>query len=95
MLTGYGYRMWRIIIVYAVAVSIFALLYYSLSLKSTASLTLEQAYILSVTAFHGRVFSSPFATGSAQSIVAACEAVTGLVFEGVFIAMLTQRFFGK
>lgn len=95
MLTGYGYRMWRIIIVYAVAVSIFALLYYSLSINSGSSLTLEQACILSVTAFHGRVFSSPFATGSAQSIVAACEAVTGLVFEGVFIAMLTQRFFGK
>lgn len=95
MLTGYGYRMWRIIIVYAVAVSIFAMLYYSLSLHSALSLTLEQAYILSITAFHGRVFSSPFATGSAQSIVAACEAVTGLVFEGVFIAMLTQRFFGK
>ncbi len=95
MLTGYGYRMWRIIIVYAVTVSIFALLYYTLSLHTASSLTLEQAYILSITAFHGRVFSSPFIVGSAQSIVAACEAVTGLVFEGVFIAMLTQRFFGK
>ena len=95
MLTGYGYRMWRILIVYAVAVSIFALLYYSLSFNSGASLTLGQSFIFSITAFHGRVFSSPFATGSAQSIVAACEAVTGFVFEGVFIAMLTQRFFGK
>ncbi len=95
MLTGYGYRMWRIIIVYAVAVSIFALLYYGLSLHTTSSLTLEQSYILSITAFHGRVFSSPFVVGSIQSIAAACEAVTGLVFEGVFIAMLTQRFFGK
>ncbi len=95
MLTGYGYRMWRIIIVYVVAVSIFALLYFTLSLHTASSLTLEQAYILSITAFHGRVFSSPFVIGSAQSIVTAFEAVTGFVFEGVFIAMLAQRFFGK
>lgn len=95
MLTGYGYRMWRIIIVYVVVVSIFALLYFTLSFHTPSSLTLEQAYILSITAFHGRVFSSPFAIGSAQSIVTAFEAVTGFVFEGVFIAMLAQRFFGK
>ncbi len=95
MLTGYGYRMWRIVIVYMVAVSIFALLYFILSLHTPSPLTLEQSYILSITAFHGRVFSSPFVIGSAQSIVTAFEAVTGFVFEGVFIAMLAQRFFGK
>jgi hypothetical protein len=50
---------------------------------------------VSVTAFHGRVFSSSFLPGSPQSTVTAFEAVTGLIFEGVFIAMLTQRFFGR
>jgi hypothetical protein len=30
-----------------------------------------------------------------QAWVAAFEAVMGLVIEGVFIAMLAQRFFGK
>jgi uncharacterized protein YjbI with pentapeptide repeats len=56
--------------------------------------SLEYA-ILSITAFHGRVFSSPFLPDTPQSIVTAAEAVVGFTFEGIFIAMLTQRFFGR
>lgn len=93
LLTGYGYRMWRIIICYLVLIALYATLYYTLSLSHHISVL--EAIILSVTAFHGRVFSSPFQLASAQGIVEACEAVNGLIFEGIFIAMLTQRFFGK
>ena len=55
-----------------------------------------EAVLTSVTAFHGRVFSEPFLhPDEPQLWVTAFEAIAGLVIEGVFIAMLTQKFFGK
>lgn len=95
LLTGYGYRMWRIVVVYALANVVFASLYYSLGLGHPPHLTWIQALVVSITAFHGRVFSTPFPPDSPQVTVTAFEAATGLIFEGTFIAMLTQRFFGK
>jgi uncharacterized protein YjbI with pentapeptide repeats len=95
-LTGYGYRMWRILVAYALLNMLFASLYYLFGvLYAPPHLAWTQALIVSVTAFHGRVFSSAFLPGSPQSTVTAFEAVIGLIFEGVFIAMLTQRFFGR
>jgi len=38
---------------------------------------------------------SKFTLDTPQIWAAAFEVVTGLVIEGVFIAMLVQRFFGK
>lgn len=58
-------------------------------------LPLQVAFLESITAFHGRVFSGLFAPNTPQIWVTAFEAIAGLVIEGVFIAMLTQRFFGK
>ncbi len=95
LLTGYGYRMWRIVVAYIVLVSLFAALYYGFGLGHPPHLSGGAALILSITAFHGRVFASPFAPDSPQSIVTAVEAVTGFTIEGIFIAMLTQRFFGR
>lgn len=95
LLTGYGYRMWHIIIAYVLLIALFTGLYYGFSLSHSSSINILSALILSITAFHGRVFSSPFPLGSPQSVVTAIEAVLGLLFEGIFIAMLTQRFFGK
>lgn len=95
LLTGYGYRMWRILIAYVLLILLFAGLYYGLDLNHLPHINLPDALILSVTAFHGRVFSSPFQLGSPQGVVTACEAVIGFLFEGIFIAMLTQRFFGR
>ena len=51
--------------------------------------------LVSATAFNGRVFSGQFGIATPQAWIAAVEAVLGLLVEGVFIAMLTQRFFGK
>jgi len=95
MLTGYGYRMWRIVVAYVLLVALFAALYYGFGLSHPPHLSGGEALILSITAFHGRVFASPFTPDSPQSIVTAIEAVTGFTIEGVFIAMLTQRFFGR
>lgn len=95
-LTGYGYRMWRILVAYALLNVLFASLYYVFGvIYAPPHLAWAQALLVSITAFHGRVFSSAFLPGSPQSTVTAFEAVTGLIFEGVFIAMLTQRFFGR
>lgn len=95
LLTGYGYRMWRIVVAYIVLVSLFAALYYGFGLGHPPHISGREALILSITAFHGRVFASPFTPDSPQSIVTAIEAVTGFTIEGIFIAMLTQRFFGR
>jgi uncharacterized protein YjbI with pentapeptide repeats len=95
VLTGYGYRMWRILVAYALVNCVFATLYFVLGLSTPPHLSWPQALIISITAFHGRVFTAPFSARSAQAVVTAFEAVTGLVFEAIFIAMLTQRFFGR
>ncbi len=94
-LTGYGYRLWRILIAYGFIVSLCALAYYVFGLFYPPHLPLLQAFLESITAFHGRVFSELFTSNTPQIWVTAFEAIAGLVIEGVFIAMLTQRFFGK
>ena len=95
LLAGYGYRMWRILVAYALVVCACAFAYFVLGMYYGPHLSLLQALLESVTAFHGRVFSELFASDTPQIWVTAFEAIAGLVIEGVFIAMLTQRFFGK
>jgi len=96
LVAGYGYRMERILFTYAIAVSLFAVAYFMLGMYYEPHLSFLDAVLTSVTAFHGRVFSEPFLRpGEPQLWVTAFEAVAGLVIEGVFIAMLTQRFFGR
>jgi hypothetical protein len=52
------------------------------------------ALLLSVLSFHGRGFvSADLATKTSYSIIAALEAVVGLVFEAIFIATLIRRLF--
>lgn len=96
LLAGYGYRMGRILVAYLSVVLLCAVAYFVLGMYSAPHLTLLEAVLTSITAFHGRVFSEPFLQpGEPQLWVTAFEAVAGLVIEGVFIAMLTQKFFGK
>ena len=94
-LAGYGYRMGRILLAYVLVVSICAVAYFILGVYSPPHLSLLQAFLESVTAFHGRVFAELFSPFTPQIWVTAFEAVAGLVIEGVFIAMLTQKFFSK
>lgn len=94
-LSGYGYRIWRILVAYAVVVSLFALAYFVFGMHYPPHLQLDQAYLESITAFHGRVFLEQFSTSTPQIWFTALEAIAGLIIESVFIAMLIQRFFGK
>lgn len=68
---------------------------YELQSGEPLPISFVQALLESITAFHGRVFLELFASNTPQIWITAFEAVVGLVIEGVFIAMLTQRFFGK
>jgi uncharacterized protein YjbI with pentapeptide repeats len=95
LLTGYGHRMWRMLIAYVLLILLFAAFYYSFGLSYPPHLNWAETIILSITAFHGRVFSSPYQLGSPQGIVTAAEAITGLLFESIFVAMLTHRFFNR
>ncbi|HEU5382173.1 MAG TPA: pentapeptide repeat-containing protein, partial [Ktedonobacteraceae bacterium] len=97
LLTGYGYRMWRIIIAYVLLNLAFATTYWSLGVQQPHDISFWTALIVSVTAFHGRVFSSPFTPNiaDAQIIVTGIEAVAGLVIESLFVAMLVQKFFSR
>jgi len=96
LLAGYGYRMGRILLAYLLVVGLAALAYWILGVSGYGpSLAPHEALLVSVTAFHGRVFAEAFQVTSPAAWVAAAEAVLGLLIEGVFIAMLTQRFFSK
>jgi uncharacterized protein YjbI with pentapeptide repeats len=95
VLAGYGYRMWRILAAYLLVVSACAVAYFVIGIYHPPHLTLLQAFLESITAFHGRVFYELFTPDTPQIWVTAFEAIAGLVIESVFIAMLTQRFFGK
>ncbi len=96
LLAGYGYRMWRILIAYAIVITLAALAYFLVGMQGHgSSLNLQEAFLVSITAFHGRVFAEQFQFDTPQMWITAIEAVAGLVIEGVFIAMLAQRFFGK
>jgi len=95
LLSGYGYRIWRILAAYIVMVSLFALAYFVLGIYYAPHLPLDQAFLESITAFHGRVFLEQFNPNTPQIWFTALEALAGLIIEGVFIAMLIQRFFGK
>ena len=87
--------MWRILAAYLLVVTLCAVAYFVIGMYHAPHLTLLQAFLESVTAFHGRVFYELFTPETPQIWVTAFEAIAGLVIESVFIAMLTQRFFGK
>ena len=95
LVAGYGYRMWRILAAYLLIISVCTVAYIVLGIYYPPHLSLLQAFLESVTAFHGRVFLEVFTSSAPQIWVTAIEAILGLLIEGVFIAMLTQRFFGK
>jgi hypothetical protein len=96
LLAGYGYRMGRILLAYLLVVGLAALAYWTLGMTGYGPLLApHEALLVSVTAFHGRVFAEAFRVTSPAAWIAAGEAVMGLLIEGVFIAMLTQRFFSR
>jgi hypothetical protein len=98
VLAGYGYRLGRIVVAYLSVVLFFAALFLGARYLGGGTIDVTQvtdALQISLNAIHGRVFFVQFGLDTAQSWIATIESVVGIVIEGVFVAMLIQRFFGK
>jgi hypothetical protein len=91
MLAGFGYKPWRSVGWYLAVILGFAVAYYSFHLPW------NEALVFSVASFHGRGFfpSNSISLSDPMVVLAAIEAIVGLVIEISFIATFTQRFFGK
>jgi len=96
LLAGYGYRPGRSVIWYLIIIFAFALTYH---VFGGLSLFPPDALIFSIMSFHGRGFfpslSSETNLHNPLVMLAAAEAIVGLLIEISFIATFTQRFFGK
>ncbi len=96
LIAGYGYRPGRSVFWYLVIVCGFALAYH---LLGQLSLFPPDAFVYSLTSFHGRGFFPGLEVKHSLHdpliMLAALEAVVGLFIEISFIATFTQRFFGK
>jgi Pentapeptide repeats (8 copies) len=101
-LAGYGYKPVRSLLIYAIIILFFAILYYVLPNNSNLGprgplwFTWWQALLFSIVSFHGRVQpASDIDVGYTFTWLAAIESILGLVIEITFIATFTQRFFAK
>lgn len=95
LVAGYGYHPLRSVATYLLVICGFAAVYFALGQTIAPPLGPLDALIFSLTSFHGRGFSPGAAVTlhSVITIVAATEAVVGLLIEIIFIATFTQRFF--
>ncbi len=96
ILSGYGYRLGRAFLSYSFVIVVFAIAY---SILGHLSLWPPDAFVYSMTSFHGRGFFPGFGNGLPLHhpliMLAAFEALVGLIIEVTLIVTLTQRFFRK
>ncbi len=96
LVAGYGYRPERIFFVYLLTITAFATTYLVLGHIVGPPLSPLGALVFSLTSFHGRgFFPGGIQLDDPITVLAASEAVVGLVIEVSLIAAFTQRFFGK
>jgi hypothetical protein len=97
LLAGYGYKLWRSFAAYVLVIIGFAVVYYLFGSMIRISLSPVEAIVFSMTSFHGRGFSPGENIGlnNPLTILAAIEALVGLIIEVTLIATLTQRFFRR
>ncbi len=95
--SGYGYKPMRSFITYLLVIGLFAIVYYLFGDNVSPALSPVDALIFSVTSFHGRGFApgEVVTLHNPLTILAAGEAVLGLLIEITFIATFTQRFFAR
>jgi len=92
ILAGYGYKPERSVFSYLVVIASFAIGYVIFG-----HLLPLQALVFSLTSFHGRGFSpgENITLDNPLTVLAAIEAVVGLIIEISIISTVTQRYFGK
>jgi uncharacterized protein YjbI with pentapeptide repeats len=95
LLAGYGYRPGRSVLWYLVTIFGFAFAYFAIGHQPL----LPDALVFSLTSFHGRGFfpglGNQASLHNSLIVLAALEAVIGLLIEVSFISTFTQRFFGR
>lgn len=101
LIAGYGYRPLRSLLLYLILICGFATAYFFLGPTVGVPLSPLGAIVFSITSFHGRGFFPGGSPGHSitlddpLTVVAASEAVLGLLIEISFIATFTQRFFSR
>lgn len=99
LIAGYGYRPGRSLVAYLLILVSFAVAYAIIGHSMNPPMSPPGAFVFSIISFHGRGFFPGFSNGMAIDnpviILAAIEAVLGLIIEISFIATFTQRFFSK
>jgi hypothetical protein len=103
-IAGYGYKPMRSVWTYVAVIVTFAAAYFTISTNALTpflpthpmSLQWYEALVLSISSFHGRgFFPSTLQLGDPLAILAATEAICGLLIEITFIATFTNRFFAR
>jgi hypothetical protein len=100
LLAGYGYHPGRSVFWYLATIAGFAFAFYHLGPGEHVPFSQLGAVVFSVTSFHGRGFFPGGSPGHSltlddpDTVLAAGEAIIGLLIEISFIATFTQRFFG-
>jgi uncharacterized protein YjbI with pentapeptide repeats len=101
LVAGYGFKPGNAIIAYLFVILTFASAYFAFGPSQGVPLSPLGALVFSVTSFHGRGFFPGGSPGHSitlddpLTVLAAGEAVLGLVIEVSFIATFTQRFFAR
>lgn len=97
LIAGYGYRPGHSFLAYLLFISGFATAYYFLGHAVGPMLSPLGAFVFSMTSFHGRGFfpGNNISLDDPLAVLAAFEALVGLIIEVTFIATLTQRFFNR
>jgi uncharacterized protein YjbI with pentapeptide repeats len=99
LLSGYGYRLWRILAAYGAVLLIFMLVYWRMGVHSfphePGLQAMWDSFLVSLSAIHGRTTFEQLSAWSPTAWAAAVESVVGIIIEGVFVAMLVQRFFAR
>jgi uncharacterized protein YjbI with pentapeptide repeats len=95
-LAGYGYKPGRSVVVYLAVIFGWAAAFFFLGQSDSVTFSPLGALVFSVTSFHGRgFFPGGLKLDDPLTVLAAAEAILGLLIELSFIATFTQRFFGK
>jgi uncharacterized protein YjbI with pentapeptide repeats len=93
---GYGvHHVWRLALTYLVIVGGFAGLYWAVGQQAHAGISTLDAFVLSLTSFHGRGLQPSAGLTDPMRALAGAEAVLGLLIEALFIAAFTRRITGS
>src|SRR5262249_7462131 len=99
VVSGYGYRLWRILAVYGATHLVFTLIYWLMGIHSfphePGTQAMWDSFLVSLSAIHGRTIFEQLGAWSPAAWAAAVESIVGILVEGIFVAMLIQRFFGR